>query len=58
MYMLEIGKILTKLGNDYTFGALISAIDQFLPQEKRMAKLDEKKLAHTLYQHMDKNVMC
>ena len=50
MYMLEIGKIMTKLGKDYTFGALISVIDQFLLQEKRMAKLNEKKLAHTTRQ--------
>ena len=48
--MFEIVKILTKLGNDYTFGALISTIDQFLLQEKRMAKLNEKKLAHTTRQ--------
>ena len=50
MYMLEIGKILTKLGNAYIFGDLNSAIDRFLLQEKRIAKLNEKKLAHTTRQ--------
>ena len=50
MYMLEIGKILTRFGKNYTFGDLNPAIDQFLLQEKRMAKLNEKKLAHTTRQ--------
>ena len=47
MYMLEFGKTLTKLGKDYTFGAMNSAIDEFLSQEKRIAKSAEHKLAKT-----------
>ena len=50
MYMLEFGKILTNFGKNYTFGDLNSAIDRFLLQEKRMAKMDGNKLAHTTRQ--------
>ena len=50
MYMLEFGKILTNFGKNYTFGDLNSAIDRFLLQEKRMAKMDGNKLALTTRQ--------
>ena len=47
---ISINNIILIFGKNYTFGDLNSAIDQFLLQEKRMAKLNEKKLAHTTRQ--------